>query len=202
MIKRDKRIDRYIARSQPFARPILRHLRTVVQQACPAVEETVKWGMPAFDYKGMVMCSMAAFKHHAVFGFWKERLMADPNRIFTQRQTAMGGLGKITSLNDLPSGAILKKYIKAAMRLNDAGIKAPANPKHPRKPLRIPRYLNAALQQQPKAQSTFQALSYSHKKEYVEWLTEAKQAATRQKRLTSTLQWLAAGKSRHWKYAG
>src|SRR5918997_1578291 len=122
---RDKRVDAYIAKSADFAKPILTHLRELVHRACPEVEEKMKWSFPHFDYKGM-MCSMAAFKGHCTFGFWKASLMRDPQGILTQGDSAMGQFGQIKSLEDLPADDVLKAYIREAARLNDEGVKAPA----------------------------------------------------------------------------
>ncbi len=199
MPSKDPRIDTYIAKAAPFAQPILKHLRKVVHAGCPKVEETLKWSMPHFDYKGM-MCGMAAFKAHCSFGFWKAALIF-PEDSVTERE-AMGHFGKITELSDLPSEKVLLGYVRKAAALNDAGVKAPGRSAPKKKPqeLVVPEYLTAALRNNRKARETFEKLSQSCRKEYVEWLTEAKRDETREKRLATTLEWLAEGKSRNWKY--
>lgn len=199
MGKRDKRIDTYILKSADFAIPILNHLRELVHVACPDVEETVKWGFPHFDYKG-VMCSMASFKQHCVFGFWKAALMKDKKLIANAKsETSMGHLGRIESLNDLPSDSVMIRYIKEAAKLNEAGIKL--EKKAPvKKALVIPTYFTKALKTNKKAQTTFKTFSYSNQKDYVEWITEAKTDATREKRMATALEWMAEGKVRNWKY--
>ncbi len=199
MGKRDKRIDTYILKSADFAIPILNHLRELVHVACPDVEETVKWGFPHFDYKG-VMCSMASFKQHCVFGFWKAALMKDKKLIANAKsETSMGHLGRIESLNDLPSDSVMIRYIKEAAKLNEAGIKL--EKKAPvKKALVIPTYFTKALKTNKKAQTTFKTFSYSNQKDYVEWITEAKTDATREKRMAIALEWMAEGKVRNWKY--
>lgn len=202
MGKRDKRIDAYVAKSAPFAQPVLEHFRSLVHAACPGVEETIKWGFPHFDYHG-IMCSMAAFKQHCSIGFWKASLLADPNKKLTRGSEAgMGDFGKLVRLSDLPSDKVLVQFIKAAARLNEEGVKvkrrrAPAA----RKPLVIPAYFKKALQSNTLARQTFDNFSYSHKKDYLEWITEAKTEETRSKRIATTVQWLSEGKSRNWKYA-
>src|ERR1700748_2682028 len=126
MAKKDPRIDAYIAKSAAFAKPIMVHLRDLVSATCTDVEETWKWSFPHFMYKGAVLCSMAAFKQHAVFGFWKASLMEDMYNILEIKdRESMGHLGKLTSVKDLPKDTILKKYIKVAMKLNDEGVKKP-----------------------------------------------------------------------------
>ena len=196
MGRRDRRVDAYIAKSAEFAKPILKRLRQLVHKGCPEVEETLKWSSPAFMYKGM-LCGMAAFKEHAVFGFWKHKLLLGSNK---GAAGAMGSYGRLTSLTDLPSDKIILDYIKKAIALNDAGIKY-ARPKFkPKNPLRVPSYLRSALSSNKKAQSTFDNFSYSHKKEYIEWITEAKTEETRNKRIEIALEWMAEGKSRNWKY--
>ena len=200
MGKKDKRIDDYIAKSADFAKPILSHLRTLVHTACPLVEETIKWSFPNFDYKG-AFCSMAGFKAHCSFGFWKAVIMKDANTMKNNQKNAMGHLGKITNLADLPPDKILIGYIKEATRLNDEGIKLPPRKKPAeKKELLIPDYFTLALRKNKKASQTFEAFSASHKKEYIDWITDAKSEDTRNRRMATALQWIAEGKGRNWKY--
>lgn len=195
-------IDAYIAKAQPFAQPILLHLRELVHQACPNVEEKVKWSFPHFDYKNQMMCSMASFKEHCSFGFWKASLMSDSTLLETAKsEVAMGHLGKITSLKDLPKDAQIIAYIKEAMQLNEDGKKVvKAKPIVAPKPLVIPSYITEAIKQNEQAFATFQAFAPSHKKEYVLWIDEAKTEATKQKRLAKAIETMAEGKPHNWQY--
>jgi uncharacterized protein YdeI (YjbR/CyaY-like superfamily) len=203
MSSRNPLIDAYIGKSAEFAKPILEHLRDLVHKACPDVEERIKWGFPHFDYKGM-FCHMAAFKQHCVFGFWKESLMKDPHGIVSARKNdAMGSLGRVTSLSDLPSDKQLIAYIKDAMDLNDRGIPLPTIKKDTpvfKKKLEIPDYIHRALIRNRKTREIFEDFSYSNKKDYVEWITEAKTEKTRKKRISTMLEWVAEGKPRNWRY--
>jgi uncharacterized protein YdeI (YjbR/CyaY-like superfamily) len=193
-------VDQYIINSAEFAIPNLDHLRNLVHKADARIEEKIKWGMPFFDFKGTV-CHMASFKNHCAFGFWKGSLMKDEYGIFKERSEAMGLLGKITSFKDLPPDEILIAYIQQAILLNENNIKLPPKPKSTeKKELVVPEYLMEALQEDPEALAVFQNFSTSNKKDYVLWLEEAKTEATRQKRLVTTLVWLAEGKTRMWKY--
>ena len=198
MGSKDPRIDAYIAKSANFAKPILRHLRRIVHAGCPKVEETIKWQSPHFDYKG-VMCGMAAFKEHCAFGFWKEALIVERDQ--AAEKTGMGSFGCITSLADLPGEKRLIQYVKKAAALNEAGIKAPrrTQPKK-REPLEVPHYFSAALKKNAKARKTFEGFPPSKRREYLEWVTEAKREETRSERLATSIEWLAEGKPRHWKY--
>jgi uncharacterized protein YdeI (YjbR/CyaY-like superfamily) len=192
----DPRVDAYIAKSADFAQPILAHLRALVHATCPEVKETMKWSFPHFMYKGM-MCSMASFKAHCAFSFWKaELLMADE-----ARREAMGHFGRIASIEDLPSPKILAAYIKQAMKLNDDGVSVPARakPAVPRA-LEIPADLYAALDALPAARVHFDSFSPSKQRDYVEWLSEAKTEATRARRRAQAIEWIAEGKARNWKY--
>jgi Uncharacterized protein conserved in bacteria len=202
MATMDSRVDAYIAKSADFAKPILTHIRELVHQACPEVEETMKWSMPFFMYKGM-LCHMAAFKAHCSLGFWKSKLvMGEDSTANNGDKDGMGQFGKISSLADLPSDKKMLGYIKEAKRLNEEGIQKPSKPKPAgARELIIPAELTAALKKNKKASATFAGFSYSHKKEYVDWITEAKREETRSQRLATTLAWLAEGKSRHWRYA-
>lgn len=202
MAGKDPKVDAYIKKAQPFAQPILKHLRDLVHEVCPNVEETIKWSFPCFDYKGP-FCNMASFKQHAVFGFWKAAIMKDADLLMAtaKSEVAMGHLGRITSLKDLPSDKVLKSYLKEAMKLNDDNIKLPSKAKTTeRRELEIPDYLISALRRSKKAKEVFDAFSYTNKKEYVDWLIDAKTEATREKRLETALEWMAEGKVRNWKY--
>ncbi len=188
MATKNNAIDIYIEKAAEFAQPILQHLRSLVHKACPDVEEKIKWGMPHFDYKGEMICHMASFKQHAVMGFWKATLMKDPILLATAKsEVAMGHLGKIMSLKDLPADKQIIAWIKEAMQLNDAGIKISVKPVEKKK-LIVPKYFTEALAKNKKAQKVFDAFPYSHKKEYVQWITEAKTNTTRDKRMTTAFE--------------
>jgi len=203
MGKKDKRIDAYISKATPFAKPILTKLRELIHKGNPDVEETIKWGMPSFNYKGP-FCSFASFKEHAVFGFWKYQLIKDPKgylqEISNKGGNAMGNFGRIKNLKDLPSDKVLINFVKQAKKLNDDGVKIPAKLKKPKVDLVIPDYFTNALMKNKKVQEEFDNFSYSHKKEYVEWITEAKSEETRKKRIGTAIEWISERKSRNWKY--
>lgn len=198
MGQRDKRIDAYIAHAAPFAQPILTHLRTVVHAACPEVEETLKWGMPTFMHHG-ILCGMAAFKQHATFGFWKHKMIVEHRDL--EREPAMGHFGRLTDVSELPSKRVLTGYIKIAMRLNEGKTNAPPKPKaKPRPAPAVPVDLRTALAQSAMAKATFAKFSPSQRREYIEWVTEAKRPETRARRVATTIAWLSEGKRRNGKY--
>lgn len=197
----DPRIDDHIARAADFAKPILRHLRELVHNACPDVEETVKWSSPAFTYGGRIMCGMAAFKEHCTFGFWHQGMKEILGEDGEKEATAMGSFGRIQSLADLPSDRKLTRYIRKAAELNQSEAPARARPvRGPARSVDVPDDLAAGLKKNKAAGATFEKMSLSHRREYVEWITEARREETREKRLDTTLEWLAEGKSRNWKY--
>ncbi len=198
MGKRDPRVDAYIAKSADFARPILERIREIVHEACPEVEEEMKWSRPHFGYKGM-LCGMSGFKEHCSFGFWKGQLIEG---LDAPEDKAMGHFGKLTKPSDLPSKKVLIGFIKQAMKLNEEGVKAPhmVNRKK-RPPLPVPPELEKALTKNPKAKAAFEAFSQSHRNEYAEWIADAKTDATREKRIATAIEWISEGKGRNWKYA-
>lgn len=200
MATKDKRIDAYIAKSADFAKPILNHLRELVHKACPDVVETLKWSMPCFEYKGM-LCNLASFKQHCSFGFWKASLMKDKVLMETaQSEVAMGHLGRITSLKDLPSDKKITAWIKEAMKLNEDGKKIVKAKPAVKQELIVPDYFISAVKKNKKAWTTYEAFSPSAKKDYVQWVTEAKSEETRNSRLAQAIEWMAEGKRRNWKY--
>jgi uncharacterized protein YdeI (YjbR/CyaY-like superfamily) len=195
---KDKRVDAYIAKSPEFAQPILRELREIVHQGCPQVDETIKWRFPNFEYKGL-MAGMAAFKEHCSFGFWKHSLIVGKG---SRDEGSMGSFGRITSMKDLPPRKTLLGYVKKAAQLNDQGAKVPRKvlPRDVKRELKVPTYFTSALKKNKKALATFAAFPYGKKRDYVEWITEAKTDETRARRLETSVAWLAEGKSRNWKY--
>jgi uncharacterized protein YdeI (YjbR/CyaY-like superfamily) len=199
MGNRDPRVDAYIEKAGDFARPILVHVREIVHAGCPDVEETIKWSMPSFVYAGGILCGMAAFKQHVSFGFWKHALVVGEG----VPRDGMGSFGKMTSVKDLPAKKQLLDWIKQAMVLNEEGVKTPGVRKSskPKPPPTAPDDLAAALKKNKKAQATFDAFSPSAKREYTEWVEEAKRPETRVKRVAQAVEWMAEGKQRNWKYA-
>jgi uncharacterized protein YdeI (YjbR/CyaY-like superfamily) len=199
MDKFSAEVHAYIARAADFARPILEKLRALFHKACPQIEETIKWGFPHFEYKGIVG-SMAGFKRYVGFGFWKGKLLKDPHKLFGGvGNTAMNAC-ELTNVADLPPDKVLLEYICEAVALNEQGVKVPASKKKPKPALKVPDYFLAALRKNKKAQAVFEAFSPSNKREYVEWITEAKQEETRAKRLATAIEWMEEGKPRNWKY--
>ena len=193
----DSRVDDYIAKAAPFARPILRRIREVVHAGCPEVEETMKWSFPHFMHHG-ILCSMASFKSHCAFGFGKEELMTGT--------TGAGGavthqFGRVTSVKDLPPKAAFVRLVKEAVRLNEDGVKPPPRSTPDRsRSVRAPADLLAALRNNPEARTAYEEMSPSHKREYIEWITEAKRDETRKRRVAQAVEWIAEGRIRDWRY--
>jgi len=197
----DSRVDAYIGKAAPFAQPILKHLRELVHSVSPLLTETIKWGFPFFDYNGSV-CQMASFKEHIGFGFWKEKQLNDPGKLIQQEDGSAGSFGKITSLSDLPSDEILVDFIKQAMQLNEAGNKKPVIKKEtaPKAPIEMPADFADLLASNPTALGVYYNFSPSAKRDYLEWIVEAKSDTTRLKRMETAVEWISEGKTRHWKY--
>ena len=199
-------VDAYIAKSRPFAQPILLHLRELVHQACPQVAETVKWSRPFFEHRGVILCNMSAFKEHCSFGFWGEEIGAVLRAAKATSNGGMGSLGRITSLEDLPSDKQLLAWIRQAASFVETGqytspISARRSVVKPAKAAaKTPPEFAAALRKDKKASAAFAAFSPSCKREYVEWIAEAKRPETRDRRISTAIEWIAEGKQRNWKY--
>jgi len=199
-------IDAYIEKAQPFARPILEHLRALVHKGCPEVEEAIKWSRPFFEYRGAILCNMSAFKEHCSFGFWGEEIGAVLREAGAVQDGGMGSLGRIISIKDLPSERLMLGWIRQAAAFVESGnytspiaarrkvVKAPSPVPE------APPEFAAALKRNKKASAVFAAFSPSCKKEYVEWIADAKRPETREKRIQSAVEWIAEGKQRNWKY--
>ena len=193
---RDLRIDAYIAAAQPFARPILQHIREVIHQTCPDVTETIKWSRPFFEHDGRMFAGLSAFKAHASFVLWR---MGEEGDTTSRDREGMGQFGKLTSVADLPDDAALTAAIREALAAIDAGKPARAKPA-PRADLPVPEELSAALDGAPAAKATFDGFSPGKRRDYCEWIGEAKRPETRAARVAQAVEWLAEGKTRHWKY--
>jgi uncharacterized protein YdeI (YjbR/CyaY-like superfamily) len=190
-------VDAYIDQAAEFARPVLERIREAVHAGCPETEETIKWGFPHFTYKG-ILCSMAAFKGHCSLNFWKAK---DVLGSTATSDEAMGQFGRLTSVEELPPEEVLVDYVKKAMALNEAGTPGPISRRQrARGEAPVPDDLLEALEKNPEALATFEGFPPGQRREYVNWITEAKRPDTRAKRLATALEWLAQGKRRNWKY--
>lgn len=200
------KVDAYIAKAQPFAQPILEHLRQLVHKACPDVEETIKWSRPFFEYRGVILGNMSAFKAHCSFGFWGEEIGAVLREAKTVRDGAMGSLGRITRVEDLPSQKQMLDWIRRAAAFVDSGqytspIAARRKVvKAPKPAAEAPPEFAAALRKSKKASTAFAAFSPSCRREYIDWIADAKRPETRATRIKTAVDWIAEGKQRNWKY--
>ena len=195
----NKQFDAYIAKSPDWAQPILTSLRATVHEACPDVNEELKWSSPTFTYHG-IMCGMVAFKQYATFHFWKGELVTG-TALGAGGMGAAAQFGRMTSIKDLPPKRQLVSYIKKAMKLNEDGVKVD-RPKKKRATLAMPDYFMAAIKKNKKALAAYEKFSPSHRREYIEWIIDAKADATRDKRVAQAVEWMAEGKARNWKYQG
>jgi len=202
----DPRIDLYIAKSRPFAQPILIHLRELVHKACPGVIETIKWSRPFFEYKGVILGNMSAFKEHCSFGFWGEEISAVLRDARILQPNAMGSLGRITRIEDLPANKQMLSILRKAVAFIDSGqYTSPIAARHrvvkaSTPAAEAPPEFTRALKANRKASAAFAAFSPGCKKEYVEWIADAKRAETRDKRIAIAIEWISEGKQRNWKY--
>jgi hypothetical protein len=203
----NRKVDAYLATVQPFALPILEHLRELVHTGCPQVEETIKWSRPFFEYKGLILGNMSAFKEHCSFGFWGEEIGAVLREAKVLSEDGMGSLGRIQSLRDLPSVKQMLGWIRQASAFIDRGeYTSPITARHSvarpiKPPVEAPPEFLAALRKNKKAATVFAGFSPSCKREYVEWIADAKRPETRDKRIVTAVEWIAENKQRNWKYA-
>jgi len=195
-LSRDPRIDAYIATAQPFAQAILEKVRERVHAAVPGVEEGMKWSMPAYLSGGKILLMTPAFKAHAALNFWRGQEIGDGE----PKAGAMGQFGRLTSVHDLPADAELDALIRQAAELAK-NAPAPRKPKYESKPApQMHADFAAALAKAPKAKAALDGFSPSAQRDYLEWIAEAKQDATRHKRIATAVEWLSEGKKRNWKY--
>jgi len=200
------KVDAYIGKVKPFAQPIMNHLRELVHNGCPEVEETIKWSRPFFEFRGAILCNMSAFKEHCSFGFWGEEIGAVLREAKALRGDGMGSLGRIASLKDLPSDKLMLGWIRQAAAFVDSGqYTSPIAARHkvvkaPKPAVEAPSEFTTALKKDKKAAAAFAAFSPSCKREYIDWIADARRPETREKRIASAVEWIAEGKQRNWKY--
>lgn len=203
MSNRDTRIDDYISNAGAFAQPILIHIRELIHITIPEIQETIKWGMPSFDYKG-ALCNFASFKAHCSFGFWKPTLINDPTGLLQNNAAnggeAMGNMGRLTSIQDLPSDAIFMDWLLQAKRLNDQGISIKKGPRKETPNLSLPECMISAFSENNKAKVQFEGFSQACQNEYIIWISEAKREETKMKRLEIALVDIELGRKRNWQY--
>jgi uncharacterized protein YdeI (YjbR/CyaY-like superfamily) len=200
------KVDAYVAKAAAFAQPILTHVRAVVHKACPDVVEEIKWGMPFFLHDGKILCHVAAFKAHCSLGFWGAEMRKVLAADGVVKAGGMGSLGKITSVGELPPEKTLAGYVRQAAEFIDGGrgdnrvVVARRVAKAPKPPVVVPAELAAALKKNKAAAAVFAGFSPSCKREYAEWIAEAKRAETRERRIAQAVEMIAEGKQRNWKY--
>ena len=190
---KSENVTTYIENAASFAQPILSKIREIVHQACPEIEENLKWSFPHFNYRGKIICSMAAFKQHCAFTFWLAAQLKDQDKILQrgESQKSMGHLGKLQSPDQIPDQNILINYIHEAINLSQAESRV-VRKLTDRTEIKIPVELEAALKKNKEVYRKFDQLPYSHRREYVNYITEAKKADTRERRITKTIEKLLA----------
>lgn len=201
-----RQIDAYIADAPEFAQPILTHLRSLVHKASPEIEEDIKWRQPFFLHRGSLLCFMAAFKQHCSFGFWGGEMGAvmkqDGREGEDGAKGSRGAFGRITSVADLPSNKEMMGYIKQAIAFTETAVDTPksAKTRKPKPEVEPPAEFVLAMKQREGAAEAFATLSPSCRREYVNWILEAKRAETKERRIQTAVQWITEGKSLNWKY--
>jgi len=198
---RDPRVDAYIKGAPEFAGPLLLHFRELAHKAHPGVQETIKWGKPFFLAGGSPVCFMAAFKQHCAFGFWGSGMAGPLAEAGYQDDGAAGSLGRVTGPKEMPKDKVLLGLLKTAFALagNEGGKLRRVPAEKPKGRIETPEDLEAVLNRIG-ALERFDAMSPSCRREYVEWIVEAKRAETRAKRIGEAVGWIAEGKKRNWKY--
>lgn len=196
MVTTDPRVDAYVASAPDFARPVLVELRRRVHAVCPEVEETIKWRAPSFECAGL-LGGMAAFQRYCTFAFWKEQLLQQDGGDVA---ATVAACGRLVAVDELPTRAAFAKAVRRAVELNATGVKSPRKKAPARPPIPMPPEFARALRAAKAARATFEAFAPSHQREYLEWITDAKRDETRLKRIEQSIEWLAAGKHRNWKY--
>jgi uncharacterized protein YdeI (YjbR/CyaY-like superfamily) len=195
-------VDAYISKAADFAQPVLRHLREVLHEGAPGVVEEMKWSRPFFVYKGVILGNISAFKEHCSFGLWGPEVSSALRDEGAAKANGMGTFGKIASVDELPSRKKLVGYVKLGAKAIDVGerTKTWSRPKVAKGDVVVPEVLAAALKKNKAAEKKFETMTPGAKREYCDWISEAKREATREQRVETAVAWIGEGKSRNWKY--
>jgi uncharacterized protein YdeI (YjbR/CyaY-like superfamily) len=200
------KVDKYIGSAQEFAQPILNHLREIVHKGCPEVEESIKWGMPFFEFRGEIVCCMAAFKKHCRFGFWGKKIRVVLREANVAGMNGSGWFDRLTHINELPDNKRMIDFIRqAAVMIESGNYTSPIaarnqKAKAKKSTVKMTKEFAAALKKNKKATTGFASFSPSCKREYVEWIADAKRPETRDRRIATAVKWIAEGKQLNWKY--
>src|SRR5438270_1264994 len=176
-----------LANAPEGTRPILVRLRRIFRQASPKLEEAIKWGVPCYLFKGPVG-GFAAYKQHVSWGLWKSRALNDPEGLLGRGVSVMAG--KITKVSEIPPAAKIIALIEQVIALNEAGIKSPKPPEP-----ELPADFAAAMKKAGKAARHYAAFTPARKWQYVNWVTQAKRAETRAKRIEIAVERIGEGKT-------
>ena len=162
----------------------------------PEAEETIKWSMPAYTVGGKIVLITAAFKAHMALNFWRgQELESSHASVGT-----MGQFGRIKDIDELPADPELDQLIREAADLSKNAPAPRKSKSAPKPPSDLHPDFAAALAKAPQAKAVLDGFPPSAQRDYLEWIADAKQDGTRQKRIATAIEWLSEGKRRNWKY--
>ncbi|MCB0792148.1 MAG: DUF1801 domain-containing protein [Flavobacteriales bacterium] len=195
-----ERINSHIAEQDEWKRRLMVRLRQLIHQVDPGIEETWRWNGPHFDRNG-IMLGMSAHKTCVSIWFHKGALLKDPRRLFEplEKDEAKGMRVYKLKESDAIDEKAFTELVKQAVKLNEDGVKL-SEAKPARKTLVVPPELESVLKKDQHAMTNWEGFSYSKKKDYIEWVTDAKREETRKRRIAQAFQLIRDGLALNERY--
>ncbi|GAB2541876.1 DUF1801 domain-containing protein [Rufibacter soli] len=188
--QQEEKIDAFFTNAPAFAKPICEKLRLAIDEADPALKPSWKWGTPVYEKAGASMvCAISVHKQHVNLTFFQGAQVPDTYGVFT---TGLDGKNmrtiRFTEVGQVKEEQIVE-YVRAATLVKpDKSGKSTE-----RSVIEIPEDLKQALAH-AKQLEKFEQMAYTHRKEYVRWVSEAKRQETRDGRITKTVERITEGK--------
>ncbi len=183
-------ITAYIATLPDWQQAICSELRAAIHGADPDIEESIKWGTPAFGHKGPVAWMFCA-RDWVHFSFPQGALPAETHGLFEPTENKAGRTIKLHQDQAVPRG-IIEQLVQQAVANNQAGKKVDLQiPKPGERKFDIPHEYLAFLKENGAYEEYLQR-PYYQQKGWIQWIEEAKQQATRDKRRRTMLEELSA----------
>jgi uncharacterized protein YdeI (YjbR/CyaY-like superfamily) len=156
------------------------------------LEETIKWGRPIYVHAGQNIVGLSGFRAYLGLWFFQGALLADKKKKLVNAQegrTKGMRQWRFESMDELQT-AVVRAYVKEAMKLAESG---QAVKPTKRAALALPPELATEFKANKKLQSQFEKLSPGRQREFIEYLSEAKQATTKANRLQKILPMISEG---------
>ena len=188
-------VEEYIEKHNQYSN-LLHKLRALLLEC--NLEENIKWGAPVYSYNGKNIVGIGAFKSYAGLWFFQGALLKDKSKVLVNAQEGKTSAMRQWRFNSIEeaSDALISEYITEAIANHKAGKEI----KPEKKPLIIPELLKEELASDVELADAFDHLSLSCKREYADYISEAKKDETKVNRIEKIKPMILSKKGLHDKY--